>query len=141
MKDIITPLSIITKKSIGPSSSHTYACFRMGKEMISQIKKRRLEIKGIELILYNSFAETGFGHGSLDAIFAGLLDMDLEKEDASKSTKVIKQRKISIKIKRKKDEKFEPNTMIVKLKCSNDKECSFVGISLGGGAIKLNEIE
>lgn len=64
--DIIGPVMV------GPSSSHTAGAVRIG--LISR-KLLGEEISSAEIGLYGSFFETGKGHGTRQAIVAGLLGL------------------------------------------------------------------
>lgn len=64
--DIVGPVMV------GPSSSHTAGAVRMG-----YVTRRLLdeEVSSAEILLYGSFLATGAGHGTKQAIAAGLLGM------------------------------------------------------------------
>ena len=62
--DVISPIMI------GPSSSHTAGAIRLGL-MARCIYNNK--IKKVEFTLYNSFAQTGKGHGTDKGLLAGIL--------------------------------------------------------------------
>ena len=62
--------SVISPIMVGPSSSHTAGAVRLGL-MARNIYKRAFS--RVKFILYNSFATTGYGHGTDKGILAGLL--------------------------------------------------------------------
>ena len=62
--------SVISPIMVGPSSSHTAGAVRLGL-MARNIYKD--SFKKVKFVLYNSFATTGFGHGTDKGLLAGLL--------------------------------------------------------------------
>lgn len=62
--------SVISPIMVGPSSSHTAGAVRLGL-MARNIFKN--EFSKVRFVLYNSFATTGFGHGTDKGLLAGLL--------------------------------------------------------------------
>ena len=67
--DAIAPIMI------GPSSSHTAGAVRLG------LLARNIfndEIKKITFKLYNSYAQTGFGHGTDKGLLAGVLGLSVD---------------------------------------------------------------
>ena len=66
-KSLFTVMSPIM---VGPSSSHTAGAVRLGL-MARNIYNS--SFKKVKFVLYNSFATTGFGHGTDKGLLAGLL--------------------------------------------------------------------
>lgn len=67
---------------IGPSSSHTVGPMRAGLDFARRVLKRHPSgIRRVEVVLYGSLAATGLGHGTPDAVVAGLAGMDPETCD------------------------------------------------------------
>ena len=62
--------SVISPIMVGPSSSHTAGAVRLGL-MARNIYKN--SFSKVKFVLYNSFATTGFGHGTDKGLLAGLL--------------------------------------------------------------------
>ena len=60
---------------VGPSSSHTAGAVRLGL-MARNIYKN--EFKEVKFVLYNSFATTGFGHGTDKGLLAGVLGYSVD---------------------------------------------------------------
>jgi len=60
---------------IGPSSSHT-----AGAAKIGYLAQRVYDkpVRRVRIILYNSFAETGRGHGTDKAILGGILGLRVD---------------------------------------------------------------
>ena len=64
----------IIKVGVGPSSSHTMGPWRAALFFIEELAQKDLwqSLQRIEVILYGSPSKTGKGHGSDQAIIAGL---------------------------------------------------------------------
>lgn len=67
--------SVISPIMVGPSSSHTAGAVRLGL-MARNIYKN--SFKKVNFILYNSFATTGFGHGTDKGLLAGVLGYSVD---------------------------------------------------------------
>ena len=61
---------------VGPSSSHTAGAVRLGL-MARNIYKN--DFKEVKFVLYNSFATTGFGHGTDKGLLAGVLGYSVDE--------------------------------------------------------------
>jgi len=67
---------------IGPSSSHTVGPMRAGRDFARRVLARHPEgPTRVEVVLYGSLAATGLGHGTPDAVVAGLAGSDPETCD------------------------------------------------------------
>ena len=130
--DMIGPIMI------GPSSSHTAGVVRIGNfanKLFGAIPQR------VVITFYNSFASTYKGHGSDLAIIAGLLGYktDDERIKCSHENARINNLKFEIKTINNAGDKH-PNTIKIQL-FSDDKSIEIFGESLGGGIIKIIEID
>ena len=67
--------SVISPIMVGPSSSHTAGAVRLGL-MARNIYNSKF--KKVKFILYNSFATTGFGHGTDKGLLAGFLGYQVD---------------------------------------------------------------
>ena len=67
--------SVISPIMVGPSSSHTAGAVRLGLMARNIYNASFTEVK---LVLYNSFATTGFGHGTDKGLLAGLLGYSVD---------------------------------------------------------------
>ena len=70
--------AVISPIMVGPSSSHTAGAVRLGL-MARNIYKN--SFKKVKFVLYNSFATTGFGHGTDKGLLAGLLGFSVDSEE------------------------------------------------------------
>lgn len=130
--DIIGPVMI------GPSSSHTAGAVRLGNIARNILGE---EPKKATIILYNSFAKTGKGHGTDKALVAGLLGY---KPDDDKIRNVFENAReynlvyefIDGDIK----PEFHPNTVKFVLEGQNTKT-EVMGSSIGGGNVLIFSID
>lgn len=67
---------------IGPSSSHTVGPMRAGRDFARRVLAQHPGGPSrVEVVLYGSLAATGLGHGTPDAVVAGLAGLDPETCD------------------------------------------------------------
>ncbi len=68
---------------IGPSSSHTVGPMRAAVDFVSRLRgDDALErVASVSCVLYGSLGATGIGHGTPDAVVAGLQGLDPETVD------------------------------------------------------------
>ncbi|ONI37899.1 L-serine dehydratase, iron-sulfur-dependent subunit beta [Candidatus Epulonipiscium fishelsonii] len=131
---MISVFDVIGPNMIGPSSSHTAGALRialMAKNLVS------VPIEEVEFILYGSFAKTYKGHGTDKALLAGILRMNTEDEHIKDALEIAKSK--GLKYKFTIDESpinSHPNTVKIII----NKNVSVVGESIGGGNIKIIEI-
>lgn len=128
--DIIGPIMI------GPSSSHTAGAVRIGRVARDVFGETP---KIIKAYFYGSFAETYQGHGTDVAIIGGLLGFETSDPNIPKSIDIAKDKNISVEFIASDKEGPHPNT--AKLIISKDEvQLNITGISIGGGNIKVVEI-
>lgn len=121
---------------VGPSSSHTAGAVKIG-----QFAKKLFnsEIKTIEVIFYGSFAKTYKGHGTDIAIVGGILGFKTDDNRMKHSIDIAKDRGINVIFNEDYSEVEHPNTARIIL--SNEIKLSeIIGVSIGGGNIKISEL-
>lgn len=128
--DIIGPVMI------GPSSSHTAGAARIGRVARDLFGRQP---KWAKIHLYGSFAETYKGHGTDVAIIGGLLDYDTFDERIKTAFKEAKAAGLVYEFIPETDHPEHPNTARIVIG-DDDMEMSMVGISIGGGAIEITEL-
>lgn len=124
---------------IGPSSSHTAGASRIGS-----IARQLLhdEPRKAVITLYNSFAKTHKGHGTDKAIIGGILGFGPDDERIRDSHELAASGGLEWEFKFVGDfTKFHSNTARVKLEGKHGGTVEVVGASLGGGRIRIQEIE
>jgi len=66
---------------VGPSSSHTVGPLRAARVFAARLRPRIGDVARVECTLYGSLGATGIGHGTPDAIVAGLQGREPETVD------------------------------------------------------------
>jgi L-serine dehydratase len=122
---------------IGPSSSHTAGVVRIGRvgyKVLGSIPKKA------EITFYNSFARTYEGHGSDRAVLAGLMDMKTDDPRIKTALEIANQNQIEFSFKPIGNASlFHPNTVRIKA-YSQENETEILGVSKGGGVIRIVEV-
>lgn len=123
--------SVISPIMVGPSSSHTAGAVRLGL-MARNIYKQ--SFSKVKFILYNSFATTGFGHGTDKGLLAGILGYTVDNPIIKNIFKVVKNIEYSY-------EYIEeisryPNSVDIII----DDKMTISGDSVGAGEIRITKI-
>ncbi|HCA30569.1 MAG TPA: L-serine ammonia-lyase, iron-sulfur-dependent, subunit beta [Ruminococcaceae bacterium] len=129
--DIIGPVMV------GPSSSHTAGAARAGKVARQLLGAAPAKA---EIILYGSFACTYRGHGTDKAIIGGLLGFDADDVRMIDSFALAKRQGLEFMFVKGSSDKYHPNTAKIRLQGSGGEDTTVVVSSVGGGAIKVVEI-
>ena len=129
--DILGPITV------GPSSSHTAGAIRIG--LICRLLLGR-DVKKAKITFYGSFAETFRGHGTDKAVLGGLLGFDTDDERIRDSLEIAKNRGVEFSITPSDEPTEHPNTVKIEAEADGQKIC-IKGISVGGGVIRITEIE
>jgi L-serine dehydratase len=129
--DIIGPIMV------GPSSSHTAGAARIGKlaRIMLQEPVHRAEIK-----LYGSFAETYLGHGTHLAVLGGLLGYDPDDLRIRQSDSLAREAFGYEFVVLSGVPVDHPNTMRLSL-AGETNQIDILGVSVGGGRIRVTEID
>ncbi len=123
--------SVISPIMVGPSSSHTAGAVRLGL-MARNIYKN--SFKKVKFVLYNSFATTGFGHGTDKGLLAGLLGYMVDDPTIKNIFNVVKNIEYSYEYIQ--DISRFPNSVDIII----DDEMTISGDSVGAGEIRINQI-
>lgn len=123
--------SVISPIMAGPSSSHTAGAVRLGL-MARNIYNK--EFKNVKFVLYNSFATTGFGHGTDKGLLAGLLGYTVDDADIKNIFDIVKN--INYSYDYKQDISRHPNSVDIII----DDSMTISGDSVGAGEIRINNI-
>ncbi len=122
---------------IGPSSSHTAGAARLGKIARSIADDEILEV---QFLLHGSFAKTYKGHGTDRALVAGILGMEPSDERLRDSLNIAEKKGIKIIFKEADLGDAHPNTVKFIIRTIKNEFCEVVGSSIGGGNIKIFEV-
>lgn len=128
---------IIGPKMIGPSSSHTAGAARLGKVA------RRIsggDVAKVTFVLYGSFAKTYRGHGTDRALLAGIMGMEPNDPNLSKSLELAKASGLDYVFEVSDADPPHPNTVKMLIESSNGKKTEVTGCSIGGGNIRVIQI-
>lgn len=129
--DILGPIMI------GPSSSHTAGAARLGKIARSIAGE---DIAEVTFLLHGSFAKTYKGHGTDRALVAGILGMEPSDERLRNSMDIAQEKKIKFLFKETDLGDVHPNTVKFIMHTINNKYCEVIGSSIGGGNIKIIQV-
>lgn len=123
---------------VGPSSSHTAGAVRIGY-VCSKLMGERVISADIEL--YGSFLLTGKGHGTPQALVAGLLGMMPDDARIPNAFEIADKEGLQFTIGEAKLKEAHPNSVLLRLKGENGKELEVIGESLGGSIINIAQID
>ncbi len=137
MKNKKNILDILGPSMIGPSSSHTAGALRLG---LIAGKIFGEDIKKISFNLYNSFAKTGKGHGTENALIAGILGFKADDAEIKIADKIAKEKNIEIKFNYLEDYTRHPNSVDFIIE-NNASTMTIKGSSVGAGEIVIEEID
>lgn len=134
----ISIFDVIGPDMIGPSSSHTAGAAAIGNLTRSLFKD---ELSSVTITLYGSFASTYNGHGTDKALLGGVLGLNLDDVNIRNSFQIAKQQNVNFEfVIDKKTHPTHPNTATLKLVGSSGELLTTTGVSLGGGRVKIIEI-
>ncbi len=129
---------IIGPPMVGPSSSHTAGACRIGWAARTLLAEAPHTVK---FQLHGSFAATGEGHGTPEALTAGLLGMSPDDERLKDAPELARQAGVSVHF----DEidlgpQAHPNSLRLSVEGETQK-LTVTASSVGGGSIVLTEID
>ena len=123
--------SVVSPIMVGPSSSHTAGAVRLGL-MARNIYKNAF--KKVKFVLYNSFAKTGFGHGTDKGLLAGVLGYSVDEICIKNIFDIVENIEYSYEY--KEDISRHPNSVDITF----DDKMTVSGDSVGAGEIRINNI-
>ena len=124
--------SVISPRMVGPSSSHTAGAVRLGL-MARNIYNS--SFKKVTFVLYNSFATTGFGHGTDKGLLAGLLGYTVDDSCIKNIFSLVNDIEYSYEYVQ--DISRFPNSVDIII----DNKMKISGDSVGAGEIRINQID
>lgn len=129
---------IIGPSMCGPSSSHTAGACRIGWAARQLLDESPLEVR---IQLHGSFLATGDGHGTKEAIVAGLLGMEPDDERLINAIELANKKNIKIIFEAiDLGPQAHPNSTKLILK-GVTQSLILTAASVGGGSISLEEID
>ena len=130
--DIIGPIMV------GPSSSHTAGAVRIGRLTRALLGSEPVHA---ELLLHGSFAATGRGHGTDRALVAGLLGLRPDDPRLPDSFALAEEAGMKFTIHPVELRAAHPNTAVLTLKSRTGRTLTLKAASVGGGRIRVTEID
>lgn len=124
--------SVISPIMVGPSSSHTAGAVRLGLMARNIYKDNFSKVK---FVLYNSFATTGFGHGTDKGLLAGLLGYTVDDSLIKDIFSIVHDVEYSYEYVQ--DISRYPNSVDIII----DDKMKISGDSVGAGEIRINNIK
>ena len=128
---------IIGPRMTGPSSSHTAGAVRLA-HIARHIAGQ--DVAQATFTLYGSFAETGKGHGTDKALVAGVLGMAPDDARIKEAFAVAREQGVLISVVFSDEPAKHPNTARIEITGSGGQQTEIVGESVGGGNIRISEI-
>lgn len=131
-------LDIIGPVMVGPSSSHTAGALKIG-----QISRKLLgeEVKEAKIFLHGSFWATGKGHGTDRALVAGLMGMAVDDPGIPNSFSIAKEKNFVYSFEKIELIDAHPNSVKMELTGVTERKLEIVAASVGGGQIRICEID
>ena len=128
--DVISPIMT------GPSSSHTAGAVRLGllAKNIYEAKPKKITFK-----LYNSFAQTGKGHGTDKGLLAGFLGHSVDSEKIKNIFNTDEAKEIEYIFEYEQNIDRHPNA--VDFTFEGDINMKISGNSVGAGNVEITKIE
>jgi len=127
--DIIAPIMV------GPSSSHTAGAVRLG---LLARNIYGLPVKKVTFKLYNSYAQTGRGHGTDKGLLAGILGFGVDDICIKEIFDMPEAKEIEYEFEFLEDFNRHPNAVDFIFEGSHKMSVS--GISVGAGNVRITEI-
>lgn len=130
--DIMGPIMV------GPSSSHTAGAVRIGAMARTLLGQ---EPAKADLLLHGSFASTGAGHGTHQALVAGLLGLTPDDSRVPNSFTLAKERGLDISFDVISLRDAHPNSVLIRLESAQGSTLEVAASSLGGGRIRVFQVD
>ncbi len=130
--DILGPVMV------GPSSSHTAGAVRIG-----QITRRLLgeDVKKASILLHGSFASTGAGHGTHQALIAGLLSLRPDDLRVPESFRLAEEAGLTYEFGTVELKNCHPNSAVIEAEGASGEKVTVGASSPGGGRIQVFSLD
>lgn len=130
--DILGPVMV------GPSSSHTAGAVRMGHMARALLGQAPVEA---QLLLHGSFASTGEGHGTRQALVAGLLGLTPDDPRVPESFALAEERGLRFRFGTCELRGVHPNSALITLTGADGSKLEVGASSPGGGRIRVFRVD
>ncbi|MEG0616106.1 MAG: L-serine ammonia-lyase, iron-sulfur-dependent subunit beta [Oscillospiraceae bacterium] len=129
--DVIGPVMI------GPSSSHTAGAARFARAAAMLCASKFDEVR---FSLHGSFALTGEGHGTHEALLGGALGLEADDERIKGAFALAEKQGVKAVFDNVEMPDAHANSARIAFYCETDKKCEVEGSSIGGGRILITGI-
>ncbi|MBS6063319.1 L-serine ammonia-lyase, iron-sulfur-dependent subunit beta [Criibacterium bergeronii] len=123
---------------IGPSSSHTAGAARLAR-LAAKISGKDFE--EVTFYLHGSFAKTYLGHGTDKALVAGVMGMLPDDDNLPYSHEIARKKGLKYSFVETDLGDVHPNSVKIVMKYPTGRIASVTGSSIGGGNIKIIDID
>lgn len=130
--DILGPIMV------GPSSSHTAGAVRIGAMARALLGQ---EPAKADLFLHGSFASTGAGHGTHQALVAGLLGFAPDDSRIPNSFALARELGLDVSFDVISLRDAHPNSVLIRVESAQGDKLEVAASSLGGGRIRVFEVD
>ena len=130
--DILGPVMV------GPSSSHTAGAVRIGRMARALLGQEPVRA---QLLLHGSFASTGEGHGTHQALVAGLLGLSPADVRVPDSFRLARERGLSFSFGTCVLRDVHPNSALIRLEDAGGGQLEVGASSPGGGRIRVFQVD
>lgn len=130
--DILGPVMV------GPSSSHTAGAVRIGRMARALLGQEPVRAK---LLLHGSFASTGEGHGTHQALVAGLLGLSPADPRVPGSFELARERELEFTFGTCSLRDVHPNSVLIQMEGAQGARLEVGGSSPGGGRIRVFRVD
>ena len=130
--DILGPVMV------GPSSSHTAGAVRIGRMARSLLGQAPVKA---ELLLHGSFASTGKGHGTHQALVAGLLGFAPDDARVPNSFALAQEAGLEFTFSTCTLRDAHPNSVLIRMEGDRGGKLEVAASSLGGGRIQVFQLD
>ncbi len=130
--DILGPVMV------GPSSSHTAGAVRIGLMVRSLLGESPTQV---QLQLHGSFASTGEGHGTHQALIGGLLGFAPDDRRVPDSFQIAQQAGLEFEFSEINLRDAHPNSVLITAKAPSGREIQVGACSPGGGRIRVFQLD
>lgn len=130
--DILGPVMV------GPSSSHTAGAVRIGRVARALLSQQPVRAR---LLLHGSFASTGKGHGTHQALIAGLLGLAPDDSRVPESFSLAKEQGLEFSFGTCALRDVHPNSVLITLEGAEGRTLEVGASSPGGGRILVFQVD
>lgn len=135
----VSAFDVIGPSMVGPSSSHTAGAARIGLAARLLLGE---PVASVQIDLHGSFAATGKGHATDRALLGGLLGMNADDVRLKDSLAIAADQNLSYTFAEADlGDDSHPNSVRIAARSAEDQLLTLVASSIGGGMIKIYEVD